>query len=209
MKKHLNRGTALLIAGLLWSLWAMAGCTVHQLEIGPTLDHQSAVMEDGNMDLTRVLNQLGPPVRVSALPNGFVFLYEFYAPEMRGVGGKIPIKEFESYDPFRLDVGWGSARRQVVLLFFDRNRLLIPVPHHYQDKGEIGKGARLSFLIKFGDLIESDYDDDRAGLHQWGMSLLQPLDRALNRQQDMESGFSGVELIDTPTSVGQHTLEFD
>lgn len=209
MKKRLSRLAALLIAGLLWSLWALAGCTVHRLEIGPTLEHQWAVMEDGHMNLTRILDQLGPPAKVSSLPNGFVFLYEFYAPEMMGVGGRIPIKQFENFDPFRLDIGGGSAQRQVVLLFFDENGLLVPNPHYHQDKMGIGSGARLSFLFKFGDLIEFDYDDERAGLNQWGMSLLQPLQKALNRQQDMESGFSGVELIDTPTSVGQNTLGFD
>jgi hypothetical protein len=44
--------------------------------------------------------------------------------------------------------------------------------------------------------------------NRWGMRLLRHLQYALNANQDLDAGIHGFEQNDTPTSVGQRTLEW-
>ena len=207
MNKPSHRMSPIRLLALLWIVYAFTGCTVHRLEMGPTIDFQAITIQEGTMGVAQVLDQLGPPGKISALPNGFVFLYEYFAPRERMVGGRIPIEELEEYNPFKMDVGRGQARRQTLLLIFDHAGMLLQ-QHHREDQEALGRGVRLSFIASYGDLIDTGYLD-QAGPNQWGLSLLEPLKKGLNRQQDLESGRSGVEQIGTPSKVGQRALEFN
>jgi hypothetical protein len=44
--------------------------------------------------------------------------------------------------------------------------------------------------------------------NRWGMGLLRHLQYTLNANQDLDAGIHGFEQNDTPTSVGQRTLEW-
>jgi hypothetical protein len=176
--------------------------------MGPELENPSALILSTDTHFGQVLNQMGPPHKISALPAGFVFLYEYFAPSERLVGGKIPIEEFEKYNPFKMDVGRGLARRQTLLFFFNQEGRLLQ-RHQVKEKEALGKGLRLSFLTSYGNLIDTSYIGHGTGPNQWGVSLLKPLKKALNRQQDLDTGLSGVEQIGTPAKMGQRSLEFN
>lgn len=210
MKTHLDRRSA--VWGLiLWCVvvWAAAGCTIQQLTMGSMLEPADIALDAESIHFSKVLEQLGPPHKMSDLPGGFVFLYEYYAPQGWQAGGRLPFQEADFLSWLRADLGAGFARRQALVLLFDDTGMLTQKQHLRDEREDSGAGVKLSFLLGSGNLIDTVDVDRTVGPHQWGASLLMPLDKALNRAQNLETGQCGVEQFGTSTKVGQHTLEFD
>ena len=173
------------------------------------LDTADLAVDSGNTHFGAVLDQLGPPHKISALPNGFVFLYEYYAPKGWQVGGRLPTQEADALKTFRLDFGAGAARRQTLVLLFDDTGMLTQKQRLQEEGEDVGAGAKVSVLSGSGNLIDTASVDSTGGPNHWGASLLMPMGKSLNREQDLETGQSGVEQVRTTTKVGQHTLELE
>lgn len=206
---HDRRSAALSL--VLWCAVALAaaGCTIQQVTLGAALDPPDVDTVTNGARYGEILAILGPPHKMSALPEGFVFLYEYYAPQGFQAGGRLPGQDTDFLRWLRADLGVGFARRQtVVLIFDDAGRLTRN--HRLQDETEDG-GAAASLSILTGAVQLADPVDvgDADGCHQWGASLLQPLGKALNRAQNLDTGQNGVQQIGTTTKVGQQTLAFD
>jgi len=173
------------------------------------LDPPDIATNAESIHVGEILDQLGPPHKISALPGGFVFLYEYYAPQGWQAGGRLPVQEAEFFKWVRADLGAGFARRQVLVLLFDDTGMLTQKKRLQEEREDIGVGAKLSLLSGSGNPIDTIDADMTGGPNQWGASLLMPLGKALNRGQNLETGQSGVEQVGTTTNVGQHTLELD
>ena len=189
--------------------WAAAGCTVQQLAMGPMLDPADVAMDAQSVHFGELLNQLGPPHKISALPGGFVFLYEYYAPRGLQAGGRLPVQEADFLQWVRVDLGAGAARRQTLVLLFDDTGRLILQKRLQDEEEDRGAGASLSFLLKSGTMSDTVDIGSAADPNQWGASLLMPLGKALNREQNLGTGQSGVEQVGTTTKVGQQALELE
>jgi biotin-(acetyl-CoA carboxylase) ligase len=94
------------------------------------------------------------------------------------------------------------------LLVFDEQGILRNHKSH-QGKEHLGLGAGINLLLSKKNLIDTSYLEKSAAVDQWGASLLKPIDKVLNLHYSLETGTNGVEQIGTPTTVGQHSLEFE
>jgi hypothetical protein len=181
-----------------------AGCTVLRKEIDVPVDHAEINLKEGVTHYRTVLQQLGPPAEMSALPKGLAFLYEHIIANEKQIG--ISFGSIDILNWFKFSSGKGTADRQALLLIFDEKGILRQQGfQEYHDK--MGSGLAVQLFIAIAAMVDSSYLDDAVGPNEWGMSLLMPLPQALNIRQSLDTGTQGLEQGGTPAAVGQHTLE--
>jgi hypothetical protein len=69
----------------------------------------------GETNYSQVLNQLGPPVKVSTLDNGLAFLYEHTRAAENQLGINLKIQPVPWLGWFKLTTARGKAKRQHTL----------------------------------------------------------------------------------------------
>lgn len=154
-------------------------------------------------DVSAILDILGPPARLSALPGGFVFLYEqitFYENQF-GIGSSHDFFQF-----FKFSLAKVEADQQLLVVFFDHDGLVTSFDDKI-DRESLGRGSSLQFITGLKNLVSYDGYFEDMNPNLWGMALTRPIPRVLNMQQSMEQGHAGVEQAGVSGSVGQHTLE--
>ena len=72
---------------------------------------------------------------------------------------------------------------------------------------DIGDGSSLQFLFTVEQMVDTKYLEKDPVQQDWGFLLLKPISQTLNSNQSLDTGAKGLELIGTPTAVGQRTLE--
>jgi hypothetical protein len=167
------------------------------------IDSSQYSFKEGKTHYRDVLHSLGPPLSISALPGGFVFLYEH-------------LDTLETQISLRLDatlVKWfkftkagSKVKRQELLFTFDQNGNLFS--QGFQRRTEnLGSGASIQILTKSDSLIEAINYHEVSDPHRWGRLMLRPLTQTLNTAQSLETGEAGLEQVGTTHTVGQTTLE--
>jgi len=151
-----------------------------------------------------VLNDLGPPARLTATPGGFAFIYEdLVVDELQvGIGGRGNFWEW-----LKLSFAGTTLERRSLLFQFDQDGALNSVGLLVSEE-DLGKGGALQIIVQVKQIVDtSEYEDDALDAARWGASLLDPLPKALNTAQNLNTGASGLEQSGTTTKVGQHTLD--
>lgn len=184
-----------------------AGCSVLRSSMDRRTTPPSAVLQAGETHFHAVLNELGPPSRITALPGGFAFLYECLDFRELQLGVSGPGQALEWLALVKLTLADADLRHQAVLFHFRSDGYLLSVSS-LDRREDVGMGGSVQMLFAVAPVVDtSGYEDDSTHSVLWGMSLLEPLPRILNAQQSLRTGRSGLELGGTPTRAGQHTLE--
>ena len=172
-------------------------------QLGPPLSRSDAMDPAQGLHLAQVMQRLGPPLRMSATPNGFVMAWEHWIIRERRVGFGLAAVGADF-----LSVDWGRADTAgdfLVMTFDHRHRLL--TSHLQQWDRKAGSGSGVQAFVSAMDVV--DVADLRQPLpaHHWGFNSLLNLPTALNRANRLDTGEAGVEKRGTGSSVGQHSLE--
>lgn len=180
-----------------------SGCTVLRKEIGRPLEI-SGQFEEGVAHCHEVLDALGPPTRLSAMSDGYAFLYE--AIEIRerqiGIGGQAGW-----FQLIKLAVADSDLQRDCLILHFNGEGILIS-QSRINTLEQLGSAGAIQPALPIQQVVDTDaYEDDAFVAMYWGRSMLSPLTRTLNACQSLNSGMSGIEQSGTSTIVGQHALE--
>ena len=193
--------TKLLIASL--AVLTLTACTVIRKEMETSLDLSQTTLQERKTHFSSILDQLGPPAKVSVLPNGMVFLYEYVlvTENQIGIGFDAPILKW-----LKFAMAAASDDRQALILVFDEQGIL-QTQRFLEHTEDLGKGGAMQLLISVQPLVDTSHLDDELGPNEWGTSLLRPVPETLNIRQSLNAGTNGVEQKGTPTSAGQHTLE--
>jgi len=188
----------LVVAGL-----AGSGCTILGRRYGEPIAEPDSRLQEGTTTAADAVRDLGPPARMSALPGGFVMLYEFIDAQERQLGINL---DFIGINWFKIATGRGLADRQALLLVFDEIGVLRA--KDYQSWTEpVGKGLALQFLIVAMPTVDTRHLWETSAQHLWGRGALEPLPVTLNTGQSIVTGSHGLEMRGTPRSAGQRTLE--
>ena len=142
-----------------------------------------------------VLVALGPPAAITALPDGYAFLYEGGQLRNRGVGA--------SFYQARASYAWSAAGFSLAAFVFDREGRLTAAAVERSDEGT-GKG--FSIGSQNAAAVDQLPYILPASQHAWGRQLLDRLPAGLNAGSDPDSGAAGFELRGTSPSVGQRAL---
>jgi len=184
--------------------WLLAACSQWRYDLGTSL--ASADLPPHNTPLNQALEQLGPPMRMTATDTGFVLAWEYWHIEEDSLGISLGAMGAEF-----LSVDWGEmrVRGDFLLLTFDKQHLLTSATRsHWDNYGGGGKAIQPFFgfvsVVDAGDLIGP------MPQHLWGSTLLQShLPAALNSGSNPDTGQHGLQQRGTPTAVGQQSLEMD
>lgn len=188
-------------AALVLSLVLISGCSSWRYDLGEPLVKSKAVV--GEASLSMVLRELGPPLRISSLPGGYVMAWEHWLVQERSLG--------LSLGPVGIDllaIDWGGAHisGELLLLSFDLQHQLTDSSFSQWDESA-GGGRALQPSLGLVDVVDVS---DLVGImpqHRWGATALQVPPRSLNAQSSPDSGESGLEQRGSPNGAGQRTLE--
>jgi hypothetical protein len=197
--KSLNRAASILLG-----CFVLTGCSSLHKEVqsGVILDQVS--YEARSVHYHQVLDDMGPPARLTASPGGFAFIYEdLIIDELQlGIGGRNNFWEW-----LKLSMAGTTLERRSLLLQFDPDGALKSAGL-LESEEDLGKGGAMQLILQVKQIVDtSEYEDDAIDAARWGVKLLEPLPIALNTPQNLNTGASGLEQSGTTTKVGQHTLE--
>jgi hypothetical protein len=180
------------------------GCTSLHKQIDPALELDACRYESRQTHYYQVLDELGPPTRLTALPGGFAFIYESLAiRELQiGIAGNTGWLQL-----LKISLADTNLYRDMLLLHFGSDGVLLSYGT-LESKEDLGKGGSIQPLFSLQQITDtSNYEDDAIDAADWGAQLLRSLPSLLNRPQGLASGMAGLEQSGTTTKVGQHTLE--
>lgn len=183
-----------------------SGCTMLYTEVGRPISTESMALNAGTTHCEEVLDNLGPPCRISALQDGYAFIYEYLVfREMQfGLSGPAELSWLALLKLTLADV---NLRHDTLMLHFGSDGYLISAAHT-ERWDDVGMGASVQPLLALKSVVDtSDYEDDSIDAADWGASLLEPLPVTLNLAQNLNTGAAGLEQSGTAAKVGQHTLE--
>jgi hypothetical protein len=199
-----NKRLPALLASLIATAGLTQGCSQWRYELGESISEVQTPAVEESLSLGSVLEKLGPPMRVSATPDGYVLAWEHWRIKEDTVGLSLgPLgADFISFD-------WGKARMKgkFILATFNHNHQLTGSAFSTWDS-EAGSGAALQpfigvSVVDVGDLVR------RMPHHRWGATSLDRLPATLNADYRPDTGQGGIQQRATPTGIGQQSLEMD
>ncbi len=190
---------ALIAVGLLGS-----GCAFLTRELGEPLPLDEIGDIKAQSNYSQVLEKFGPPTKMSALPDGMTFQYEYIELKERQYGLIFPgkIGNWIKAVFAKADVSY-----EVMVFNFDEEGTLRSYGTDAWNSNA-GSGFSVTLIFSVGSLTDTEkYQQAMTNTLEWGAALTKPPLQTLNAQQSLNTGANGVELTATATSVGQHSLE--
>jgi hypothetical protein len=182
---------------------ALQGCTLRYYELGTPLTAADQPNPEQEVMMSAVLDQLGPPQRISATPNGYVMAWEYWYITERTLGFSLGAG---GTDFLSIDWGTANAGGDLLLLSFDSDHQLVTSNFEEWD-GNAGVGRGVQPLSGFVDVVDVNDLLQPMPQHDWGGASLESLPTTLNSESRMDTGQNGIEQRGTTRSVGQHSLE--
>jgi hypothetical protein len=182
----------------------LSGCiSMRYYELGVPLTENDSPNPDDGVSLNTVMDNLGPPVRLSATANGYVMAWEYWYITERKVGFSLGAA---GADFLSIDWGNANARGDFLLMSFDREHRLLSSHFEEWDR-DAGGGQGVQPFLSAVDVV--DVDDLRRALrqHDWGFNSLGGLPVTLNRDNRMDTGQNGIQQRGTTDAVGQESLQ--
>ena len=200
MRASLRSGA--LLAGLL----GLQACSVMRVELGQPLDVAAyEEFESGLTTRTEVLESLGPPTRLGEHAHGVALVYEHIVLEENQLGLSLDNVGVwlgaRGLGLFKVALGESAASRAAAVFVFDEAGVLeLAAAGDWSELFGRGGGLQLFFAVE--PVVNSaDLRQPYPSL-SWGRRLLDPPLLNLNRTH-----VADVELHNTPTDVGQRSLE--
>lgn len=182
----------------------LSGCARLTHDIGEHLDRDSMNSIPSGSHYSDVLHAFGPPTKMSALPAGMVFQYEYVELNERQYGLILP-GEIGKW--IKAVYSTATANAEVMLLVFDDDGNLLGSDEQAWS-GDAGAGMSVTLLFSAGSFTDTQqYEDSASKPLEWGRGLILPPLNALNSRQNLETGANGVQLTTNSEGVGQQTLE--
>lgn len=197
-----------LVLAVCWCSGALSGCSFIGRDIGDPLGARYNRLEREMAQADRVkvgdvIDVLGPPSRLGALPFGGIMLYEHVDVSERQLGVNLSAVGFNF---LKLATGKGQVRREALVVVFD-SRGVVESYHFERWKEEPGSGTSLQLFFAVVPTVNTDDLAKSQAEHEWGMSLLESLPVALNADKSLRGSGHGLELRGTPGGAGQRSLE--
>lgn len=184
----------------------LAGCASIHKELGAPLPSIPADTLQGPVHYSAVLELLGPPSKISAIPSGSVFLYEHVDIRERQWGLILPgdISKF-----FKIVWATSNAVTDVAVFTFDKQGMMSGRTFE-SFESDPGGGFAFTLIFKVKSLSETEeYTHSQQGMLDWGMAMIQPLPVGLNAAQSLDSGARGLDVVRVDGMVGQRALELN
>ena len=181
-----------------------SGCSLMRKEISPNLTLPAQPYERGVTHRDEVLAELGPPLKLTVLPDGYAFMYEGLDTKELQIGFSLPIPVINW---FKFVVAQADYNHQVLVYWFDHDNRLISTAGdnaHF----DLGNSMTVQPIITVQAMFDtSDVEQEIVDFTEWPAFCLLPLPQTLNRHNSMNGGVAGIEQRGTAPLVGQRSLE--
>ena len=183
---------------------ALSGCAQLEHRLGSPITMDAAGKIPVGSHYSTVLDELGPPTKISAVQNGMAFLYERvtltenqYGLILPGDIGKWIKAVYASAD----------ADVEIILFVFDEFGNLRSADEQAWS-ADAGAGMSATLIFSAGSFTDTEqYESSAVRSLDWGRALTMSPMVLLNSRQSLENGENGLQLTTVPKGVGQHTLE--
>ena len=198
----LVRAVSLFLLGMM--LLTSVGCTLAKKRLNPNITFPQQSYEQGVTHRDQVLAELGPPLKMTILPDGYAFMYEGVDTQELQLGFSLPIPVVRW---FKFVVARADYNHHVMLYQFDLNHKLLAAAGddtHF----DLGNSMAVQPILAVEMLFDtSEVEDDIVHFTEWPAFCLWPLPETINRANSMNMGTAGIEQRGTASSVGQRSLE--
>lgn len=180
------------------------GCTLAKTRLNPNIAFPQQPYEQGVTHRDEVLGELGPPLKMTSLPDGYAFMYEGVDTKELQIGFTLPIP---IVNWFKFVVARADYNHHVMVYQFDRDHKLLAAAGddtHFDLGDSMSVQPVLSVQLLFDT---SDVEDDIVHFTEWPAFCLWPLPETINRANSMNTGAAGIEQRGTSPSVGQRSPE--
>jgi hypothetical protein len=182
----------------------LAGCARLEHNIGATLDEAVLERVGAGAYYAEILEELGPPTKMSALQDGMVFVYENARITERQYGLILP---GEVGKWIKAVYASADADIETIVFVFDAQGRLSGADAEIWNT-DAGAGMSLTLLFSTGSFTDTEqYESSPTRSLDWGKALTMPPLVSLNDRQNLETGLNGIQLTTSPEAVGQHALE--
>ena len=188
------------------SVLLLGGCTFIEKDIGSDLRLDAQTLLDSGQDLgvNEVLDTLGPPHQILALPDGYAFLYQKFDVRERqlGISSDAPVLRW-----LKFSLADAGSTSDTLVARFDRLDQLRAASVVTNEK-QLGEAGSIMFVLNFLSQVDStSLDQDVWGPGKWGMFMLQEPNVLLNAQSSPDTGKSTLDQRGSPVNVGQRTMD--
>ncbi len=198
----INKRTLLLLAAVM--LLGSNGCMLNRKKLNQNLTIPEQTYQDGITHSDEVLDELGPPLKISALPYGYAFMYESLDTLELQLGFSLPIPVINW---FKFVFAQADYDHQVLIYQFDDEHRLVAsggCDTHF----DLGNSMAIQPILTVEAMFDtSDVENDIVHFTEWPAFCLRPLPETLNRAQSLDTGTAGMEQRGTAPAVGQRSLE--
>jgi hypothetical protein len=182
----------------------LAGCATSRKRLNQNLDFPKEPYVDGVTHSDEVLDELGPPLKISSMPNGYVFMYESLDTKELQLGFSLPIP-FVKW--FKFVVAQADYDHKVMSYHFDDNHVLLTSGGH-ETPFDLGNTIAIQPVLTVNSMFDtSSVEDEIVHFTEWPAFCLMPLPQTINRAQSIDTGTHGVEQRGTAPTVGQRSPE--
>ena len=158
---------------------------------------------EGSTRVETVVHDLGPPHAVTALTDGFVFLFEYSRVTEFQWGLSLKFLRLPYFKLIKADSKLSEAAR---LLTFDQQGIL-RAQGSAAWKEKLSGGGALQLIISVLSLTDTSAFRREPDTLSWGHGNLQRPPVTLNSAQNLRLGSNGLQQRIAPVFVGQATLE--
>ena len=182
----------------------ISGCALNRKKIGMGMAFPAEPYQKGVTHRDDVLAELGPPLKMTVLPEGYAFMYESLDTQELQLGFSLPIPVISW---FKFIIAQADYDHNVMIYQFDRKHRLVAAAEeatHF----DLGNTMAVQPVITVDLLFDtSNVENEVIDFAQWPAYCLLSLPQTLNRANSMNVGVAGVEQRGTGPFVGQRTLE--
>jgi len=180
------------------------GCMLNRKKLNQNLTFPEQTYQDGITHSDEVLDELGPPLKISAMPHGYAFMYESLDTLELQLGFSLPIPVINW---FKFVFAQADYDHQVLIYQFDDKHRLVASggeDTHF----DLGNSMAIQPILTVEAMFDtSNVENEVVSFVEWPAFCLMPLPVTLNRAQSMDAGTGGLEQRGTAPRVGQRSLE--
>ncbi len=181
-----------------------SGCAMNRKKLNQNLAFPRQPYVDGVAHSDDVLDELGPPLKISALPHGYAFMYESLDVVELQLGFSLPVPVINW---FKFVFAQADYDHQVLIYQFDDEHRLVASggeDTHF----DLGDSTAIQPILTVEAMFDtSSVENEIVSFVEWPAFCLLPLPQTLNRAQSVDAGMAGLEQRGTAPTVGQRSSE--
>lgn len=195
---------AVCIIMLLLCCAGISGCTLYRKHLNPHLTFPERPYTTGVTHRDEVLEEMGPPLKMTCLSGGYAFMYEGLDTQEFQLGVSLPIPVISW---FKFVIAEADYEHLVLIYIFDTEHRLVASAGS-DSQFDLGSTAAVQPVYAVKMLFDtSAVENEIVDFTQWSTYCLRPLPETLNRKNAVNIGVTGVERRGTSPFCGQRTLE--